>query len=188
MGYTVGSESHQILLQFLHSVNLTEDDAQLINLQIGDINASLVSGGIDAAVLWEPYLAGVLNNGVTYLVTNAIGFKNSSSVLIGKKAFLEKYPEVTARLLKVLDRSVKWSDKNRSEAIQKLSKRTGVAEASYEASFKSLNFELYLDKNRVDALLGTGEFLFNRGTIRKDINLLEFIDTSYLEKAGIVRQ
>ncbi|MDR3230477.1 MAG: aliphatic sulfonate ABC transporter substrate-binding protein [Synergistaceae bacterium] len=187
IGYTVGSESHQILLKFIRSVNLTEDDAQLINLQIGDINTSLVSGAIDGGVAWEPYLTGILNNGTTHLVTNAVGFNSSSSVIIGKKAFLEQYPELTTRLLKVLDRSVKWSDKNRTESIQRLSKRTGVAESAYEASFKSLNFELYLDKNRVDALADTEKFLFDRGTIRKDFDLREFIDTSYLEKAGIVR-
>jgi sulfonate transport system substrate-binding protein len=185
VGYTVGSEAHQLLLQFLASANLTEDDVRLINLQVGDINTSLESGAIDAAVTWEPYLTGILNNGTTRLVQSGVGFKNSSSIIIGKTDFLEKYPEITARILKVLDRSVKWSDAHKEEAIKLLSKRTGVAESAYAASFRSLNFELYLDRQRIDALLFTEKFLLGRKTIRKEINLRDYINTKFLEAAGV---
>jgi sulfonate transport system substrate-binding protein len=109
-------------------------------------------------------------------------------VIIGTADFLEKYPELVIRLLKVLDKSVQWSDEHRAESVKILSKRNGVAESAYEASFRSQNLELYLDEERINALVGIEEFLYEQGTIRKHFNLRDFIDTSFLEKAGIKKR
>ncbi|MDR1977788.1 MAG: aliphatic sulfonate ABC transporter substrate-binding protein [Synergistaceae bacterium] len=187
VAYTVGTVAHQLLLKFLDSEKLTEDDLQLINLRLGDIPAALESDSIDAAVIWEPYLTGILEKGGARLVRDGTGFPNSSSIIIGRKSFLEEHPELTVRLLKVLDRSEKWSREHVEESVKLLSKRTGVAESAYRSSFKAIDFSLYLDEKRIDALADTEAFLFGQGTIRKDFDLREFIDASFLEKAGVVR-
>ncbi|MDR3230478.1 MAG: aliphatic sulfonate ABC transporter substrate-binding protein [Synergistaceae bacterium] len=187
VAYTVGTVAHQLLLKLLQSENLTENDLQLISLRLGDIPAALESGSIDAAVTWEPYLTSILEKGNSHLVVNGTGFPNSSSIIIGKKTFLEQYPELVVRLLKVLDRSEKWSRQHIDESVRLLSKRTGVAESAYRASFRAIDFSLYLDEQRVNALADTAEFLFEQGTIRERLNLKDFIDTSSLEKAGITK-
>ena len=188
VAYTVGTVAHQLLLKFLDSEKLTEDDLQLINLRLGDIPAAIESGSADAAVIWEPYLTAILEKGGTLRVADGVGFPSSSSIIIGGKSFLERYPELTVRLLKVLDRSERWSRDHVDESVALLSKRTGVAESAYRASFKSIDFSLYLDEKRIDALADTQKFLLTQGTIRGDFDLKEFIDTTYLEKAGVTKQ
>lgn len=185
LGYTIGTEAHMMALKFLKSVNLNGETVQLVNLQIGDISTSIESGNIDAAVTWEPWLSAILGNGTTHLVRDAVGFNRASSVIIGKTEFLDKYPEIVVRLLKVLDRSVKWSDEHKAESCKILSKRNGVAESAYEAAFRTQNLELFLDDTRINNLADIEEFLFEQGTIRKHFNLRDYIDTSFLEKAGI---
>jgi sulfonate transport system substrate-binding protein len=185
LGFTIGTDAHMMALQFLESVNLDSETVQLVNIQMGDINTSLESGNVDAAVAGEPRLSSILGNGTTHLVKNAVGFNRASAVIIGKTEFLDKYPEIVVRLLKVLDRSVKWSDEHRAESSKILSKRNGGPESSYEATFRTQNLELFLDDTRINNLVLVEEFLFEQGTIRKHFDLRDYINTSFLEKAGV---
>jgi sulfonate transport system substrate-binding protein len=188
IGFTVGSEAHHILLRFLQAAKLSEEDVKLVNLPIGDIGTSLASGSVDAAVTWQPYLAGILEGGYAYLVQTAAGYATAPSVIIGKREFLEKYPEITVRLFKVLNRSYLWSKEHEAESIKLLSKRTGVAEKSYKASFDTLSFSLYLDEKQIESLGETEAFLLKQGTIRQAFDIKKYIDTSFIIKAGVSRE
>jgi sulfonate transport system substrate-binding protein len=188
IGFTVGSEAHHVLLRFLQAARLSEDEVELVNLPIGDIGTSLASGNVDAAITWQPYLAGILEGGYAYLVQTAAGYMNAPSVIIGKREFLEKYPEVVVRLFKVLNRSYLWSKEHEAESIKLLSKRTGVAEKSYKASFDTLSFSLYLSEKQIEFLGGTEAFLLKQGTIRRAIDIRKHIDTSFITKAGVSRE
>ena len=188
IGFTVGSEAHHVLLRFLQVSGLSEDEVRLVNLPIGDIGTSLASGSVDAAITWQPYLAGILEGGYAYLVQTAAGYMNAPSVIIGRREFLDKYPEVAVRLFRVLNRSYLWSKDHEAESIRLLSKRTGVAEKSYKASFDTLSFSLYLDEKQVEFLGETEVFLLKQGTIRQAIGIGKYIDTSFIIEAGVSRE
>ncbi len=185
VGVQIGSNSHMLLLRILESVNLTEKDIQLVNLSFTDINTALEAGNIDAGVSQLPQLQTVIDNGTaTLLEVDGSKFPRTSSVIIVSEEFTKKYPELIPRILKTLDKTVTYCKEHEDEAIKILSKRNGVAENSYKASFASTDFSLYLDKERLGTLQDTKEFLQEQGTI-KDVDLNQIIDTSYLEEAGI---
>jgi sulfonate transport system substrate-binding protein len=184
IGVQIGSASHFLLMQFLRTLNLTEDDIQIVNLSFGDINTALEAGSIEGAVSQLPQMATVLESGTATLLEDASKYPIAPSVVIATDSLLEKYPELIGRILKVFDKAVEYARTNEDEAIRILHERNDVAVSAYKLSFASTNFDLYLDEKRVSALKFSEEFLRKEGTI-KGVDINKLIDASFLEAAGI---
>jgi sulfonate transport system substrate-binding protein len=184
IGVQIGSASHFLLMQYLRTLNWTEDDIQIVNLSFGDINTALEAGSIEGAVSQLPQMATVLENGTANFIEDASKYPIAPSVIIATSSLLDKYPELIPRILKVFNKAVEYARTNEDEAIRILHERNDVAESSYKLSFANTNFDLYLDANRVDALKFSEEFLRKEGTI-KGVDIDKLIDASYLEAAGL---
>lgn len=185
IGYTVGSVGHQLLLKFLESQGLTTEDAELINLTPGDIFTSLESGAIDAAVTWEPYITKSVASGAADIIQDGTGFKYNVNVIIGEESFLSNYPEVAARLLKVLNKAAEWTNGNKDETLKILADNAGLDASVFTPSFEKFNRDLFLDQKKIDSIRETAKYLKEQGTIRKEVDVDSIIDLSFLEKAGI---
>ena len=57
VAFEVGSSSHLLLSYFLHQKGLTTKDLIVENLSAPDAGAAFVTGKVDAAVTWEPWLS-----------------------------------------------------------------------------------------------------------------------------------
>ncbi|MDR3254011.1 MAG: ABC transporter substrate-binding protein [Synergistaceae bacterium] len=184
IGAQIGSASHFLLMQYLQTLNLTEDDIQIVNLSFGDINAALEAGSIDGGVNQLPQMASVLENGTATLIADASGYPLSPSTVVARTALLEKYPELIPRILKTFDRAVQYCITNEDDAIRILHERNDVAESAYKASFTSNSFALFLDAKRIEALKLNEVFLRKEGTIT-GVDIDKLVDASFLEAAGL---
>ena len=185
IGYTAGSVGHQLLLKFLEAEGLTVNDAELLNLSPGDIYTSLESGSIDAGVTWEPYITKSVSSGVADVIQDGTGYKYNVNVIIADGAFLEENPEISARLLKVLNRAAKWADEHEEESLDILAKASGLDSSAFAATFEKFDRSLFLDQKKIDSIKETADYLRKQGTIRSDVDIESVIDLSFLKAAGI---
>ncbi len=185
IGYTVGSVGHQLLLKFLVSQNLTEADAELLNLSPADMYASLQAGTIDGAVTWEPYITNSVSEGIATLIQDGTGYKYNVNVIAGSSKFLGENPDITARLLKVFNKAAVWADEHQDEALKIIGEASSLDPAAFEASFSKFNRSLFLDDKKIDSIKETASYLYEQGLIRKEVDVTNIIDTTYLQKAGI---
>lgn len=185
VGVTVGALTHQLLYIFLNSVGLKVDDIQLINLQPAEIRSSLESNNIDAGITWEPTVSQILSSGNTVKITDATGYKNCVMVIASPQTFLKEHGDITVRLLKVLDKTVKWIKANRDEAIAIVAKDTGLDKSLIEPVFNTSTFDLAIPDKDVQSIKDTATFIHEHKIIRKTVNVNQLIDRSYLRKAGI---
>ncbi|KMT21156.1 ABC transporter substrate-binding protein [Clostridium cylindrosporum] len=185
VGVTIGSVAHQLILIQLESVGLKQSDIKLVNLSPGDIYTSIVSKNIDAAVTWEPNISKAVSSGAAKIIADGTGYKYNVNIIVGNNKFLKENPDITARILKVFNKTVDWADKNPDEAIDIIAKEAGLDKSAFDASFKKFSRDLPLDKKRIDSIEQTAKYLKKNNIIRTDINVNDFIDTSYLEAAGI---
>lgn len=57
VGVTLGEVNHLLLMLALGEAGLSGDDINLTNMSAGDAGAAFLSGNLDAAVTWEPWLS-----------------------------------------------------------------------------------------------------------------------------------
>lgn len=187
IGYTVGSVGHQLLLKFLSSQNLTETDAELLNLSPADMYASLQAGTIDAAITWEPYITNSVSEGIATLIQDGTGYKYNVNVIAGSSEFVSQNPDITARLLKVFDKAGVWADEHPDESLKIIGEASSIDPGAFKASFEKFNRSLFLDTKKIDSIKDTANYLYKQGLIRKEVDVTNIIDTTYLQKAGITK-
>lgn len=187
IGYTVGSVGHQLLLKFLSSQNLTETDAELLNLSPADMYASLQAGTIDAAITWEPYITNSVSEGIATIIQDGTGYKYNVNVIAGSSKFVSQNPDITARLLKVFNKAAVWADEHQDEALEIIGEASSIDPKAFETSFSKFNRSLFLDTKKIDSIKETASYLYQQGLIRKEVDVTNIIDTTYLQKAGITK-
>lgn len=72
IGVSIGQTTHYLLLQALNKVGLKDTDVNLLNLNSSDAGVAFMSGSLDAAVTWEPYLSNAVTNGAGKIILSSV--------------------------------------------------------------------------------------------------------------------
>jgi len=185
IGFTVGSVGHHLLYTYLESAGLDPDDIQKINLNPGDIISSLVSGNIDAAATWEPNITITTSQGITDLIATGKGYKREISFVIADNAFLQKHPDITVRILKVLDRAKVWINENQEEALKTIGADAGMDPEVLRPVLIKADLNMTILPDDIVWVEKTADFMYKQNLTETKVNVGDLIDTGYLKAAGI---
>jgi taurine transport system substrate-binding protein len=103
------STAHYSLLAALEGAGLTADDVELIDAEPDDIYAAWSRGDIDAAYVWNPNLAKIIEAGGKTLITSADlaeDGKTTYDLAVVRSAFAEEFPDAVEIWLEAEDRAV----------------------------------------------------------------------------------
>ncbi|HEF4756172.1 aliphatic sulfonate ABC transporter substrate-binding protein [Burkholderia multivorans] len=104
---TRGTDPFLFTLRALHTVGLTRDDVELVNLQHPDGRTALANGQVDAWAGLDPHMAAAqLDDGARLLYRN-VAF-NTYGLVNVRDAFARQYPEAVTRVLQVYERAREW--------------------------------------------------------------------------------
>jgi sulfonate transport system substrate-binding protein len=184
VGVMIGSTLHQLFLIYLNSAGLTESDVQIVNLTSADTLTSLKANQIDCAVIMEPDMTKAVDSGCT-LITNAVGYNKVATVIAGNNEFLANNPEISARVLKVIDKTFKWIEQNQEEAAKIVADATGSTPEVAQLYYKTRENKLGLTQEDVDSIQRTIDFSLDKKLIKNKVDINSLIDDTYLKKAGI---
>lgn len=184
-----GSNVQPLAEIYLEKGGLTDADVQYTNLSFGDINTSIVNGDIDAAVTNEPNISKILSStdDVEVLAT-AEGYKTFVGPIIAGNDFLKKYPETTSEFLAAIQKAADWSKENKDEAVSKIAEEAGLETADVQALFDQQDNNAYLTEEQIQGLQQGADDAYKYGLLKSEINVKDYIDTSYLEAAGITEK
>lgn len=185
VGFTVGSTGHRLLYLYLQSVGLTPKDIKEVNLQPADIKTALASKNIDAAVTWEPWISTVEFEGIGHQIADATNLKFNSNFIIVTNSFAKKYPEIVKRIVKIYERAEKWTNENPDKAVDLVAKDTGMKKEVLSKAMKKEHFDIRLTDEVIKSASDTIKTLRETNTIRKDVNINDLIDNSYLKSVGV---
>ncbi|GKU84722.1 ABC transporter substrate-binding protein [Niallia sp. NCCP-28] len=185
VGVTVGSVGHRLLNAYLEENGLSPKDIQQINLQPPDIKTAIEQKNIDATVTYEPWISTMEEQGIGHQVLDATGLLNSYSLYVVSESFAKNHPEIVERVLKVLDKAEKWSQEHPDKAIEDISKLYGTDKKIVEKSMSRINYDIRLKEEAIDSIGETSKALRENKVIRKDVDVNDLVDASYLEKIGI---
>jgi aliphatic sulfonates family ABC transporter substrate-binding protein len=181
-----GSNTQPLVYLFLDKGGVSPDDVEIINLAVTDAVTSIVKGDIDAAVIWEPNVTVALKpgNGVSVLAT-AEGVKLFVDPLIARSEFTNAHPEETAKLLRALDKAGQWAMENPAEAAALVAQISSIDEDSLRITLAKKDLSMHLTPEGIEALQMGADQAFKYELTTKQLNITDYINTTYLEKAGI---
>ncbi len=112
----IGSTDHYFLLQVLKEYGLTEDDINIVPMNVGDAGTAFVAGQVDAAATYDPYLSqGVEAGGVAFTTADydidlmdAIGFSDD---------FIEQNPDAVQAFVTAVSEASSYIAENRDECV-----------------------------------------------------------------------
>jgi len=142
---TKGTDPYFFLLQALHSVGLSQQDVEIVNLQHADGKTALERGDVDAWSGLDPYMAQTEIEQGSRLIFRNIDF-NTWGFLNAREEFLEKYPTYVTRILAQYERARQWILENPEEAAQILAEE---ADLSLEVAQRELFERTVLDINPI---------------------------------------
>ena len=197
-----GSTSHFRLLGFLKTNNLTERDVTVLDMKPDVEVAAWQRGDIDAAYVWSPAKAKMLENGGARFATSqkldAAGYV-IADLIVARSAFLKEYPEAVTGFLRAYRRALRlWTTKPDAAAAI-VAKQAGVAQAVAKSEMEEYDFVSLEDQlsskwlgapgkpgKFAGVLKRTADFLVEQKSIRSAPSLAAFqkaTNTTFLQQA-----
>ena len=179
IGVTIGSAIHSYVIKELERNGLKKEDVELINIPFTESMTTLQKGDIDVAASFEPHIASGVNKGIEVNnLGNGVGTGTAYSVIVASDEFVEKNPEVAAKILDLLQRASDWLYANEDEAIEIIKKKYGQDEASIKTTIDTFEYGISLDDEFKKGLEDTQKFMVDNELILNEVDLDTFIDDS----------
>lgn len=185
VGVVIGSVGHQLLYLYLKANGLTPNDVKQVNMLPPDIKTALAARNIDAAVIWEPWISTIEYEKIGFQVIDATGLKHNANVIIVSNDFAKKYPDIVKRVLKVFVRAEKWVKENPDKTVEIMARATGFKPDILARSLPKFDYNIQLTDEVVTSIADTAKFLGENNITRKDVDIKDLVDASYLKAIGV---
>jgi NitT/TauT family transport system substrate-binding protein len=180
-GKTVGTElatvDHFMLLKALAMNGMTESDVKYTNLTVGDAAAAFIAGKLDAAAIWQPWIAQIQREGKGKVIFSSADMPGLiPDLTVFQAKVVEERPEDVQAAVKSYFEIVDFIRSNPDEAVAIMAKVVEQPPAEYKAflpgtKFFDLQQNLNAFEKRDDdtSLYGSGktiaEFLKSAGQL-----------------------
>jgi sulfonate transport system substrate-binding protein len=127
-----GTATHLAAVKILERFGLAEKDVKLINMEANAAQLALVTRDIDAAFGGADTLR-LRDQGAVRVLFTTTGDPalTSNSLFLGSESFIQKYPELTKRILKVVVKTTKWLAETPSTQVFQLWTKSGTTFSSF---------------------------------------------------------
>ncbi|QNG58246.1 MULTISPECIES: aliphatic sulfonate ABC transporter substrate-binding protein [Bacillaceae] len=179
-----GSSAFGLLYRLLEKENIKPAEVEIIQLQPDEAQAAYETKSVDAWAIWEPYQSIQVVNNEAKIISNgeAIG-TFSPGFQIVRTQFAEEHPELVELYLKVTEKATRWQNENKDEAIAIYSelKKTDK-EVIRKVLENSVPVNTPIEKKIVNEQQNTANLLLDLGGLKKELDVTEVVDNSYIEK------
>ncbi|NLI52715.1 MAG: ABC transporter substrate-binding protein [Clostridiales bacterium] len=184
---SVGTSAHYLLLSYLESLGLTENDIEIVNTT--DTVTLLTSGEVDGAADQLAKFNTLLEDGSAYVFADGTASGTCQiSAFVGRVAFCEQYPEITAKILRAVQAADDWmaaSEENQQQAFGMLADITQRDESWFSTMYGGENFGVNLTEQDITVLGQVVTFMADRDLLpNPDTTLDDVLNLTYLELAG----
>lgn len=185
VGMPFGTNDHEAVVELLEKHNLSSGDVKLMNMESADALTALKKGHIEAALLKGNSFYSATQAGEVKIADNS-ETGPIANLIVGRKNFVEKNPEITEKFLKACAEAAKYIESNPEESIRIAAKITGASEDDEKINYESRSRLVSIDDQYVTVPLQKAiDFAKKQSLISKDVTVEEILNTSCFSKAGI---
>jgi taurine transport system substrate-binding protein len=169
----LASTAHYSLLAALEDAGLQQKDVKIVDAEPPDIAAAWKRGDIDAAYVWNPVLAQLVEDGGKLLVDSgqlAKQGKTTYDLAVVANEFAEQYPGAVRTWVAQQDRAVKLIKSDPDEAAAAVAAELNLEPEEAERQMGDLIFLDASEQVAPDALGGgVGKALFETAAFNKEL-------------------
>ena len=128
-----GTATHLAGVKILEAFGLTEKDVKLVNMETTAAQLALTTRDVDATIGGLDGLR-LRDQGVSRILFTTRGGDpklTSNTTFLGSDAFIQKYPELTVRVLKLLVKSAQWVAETPATQVYQLWTKSGSTFSSF---------------------------------------------------------
>ncbi|MCP4575923.1 MAG: ABC transporter substrate-binding protein [Deltaproteobacteria bacterium] len=183
IGIKKGTSTHGGLMRFarIHGIDLNDE---MIDMSPSLQLTALAAGELDAVAASEPTPSQTEAGGYGHELTTLGNLNNTYPVLlVVSSSFARQHPETIVSVLRALTRAKGFVENHFDEAAEILSRTTGLDMAVIKKAMRLHCYDVALNRETLDSLKSTANFLKGIGRIRELPDFDQVIDTSYLEQS-----
>lgn len=190
VAYEFGGVSQLLLTKALGRVGLTLDDVRSINMAAEDAGTAFLSGSVDAAVTWEPYLSQAENRGKGHVIFSTADTPGLVPDLVAFRAeAIRDRPDDVQKVVEAWSLALDFIDTNRSEAMKIMAEGAGVTSDEMEEQWAGIklysiadNVEAFTSGRFVEVAQTQAEFLKASGVIDEIPEVKKLIAPQFMKR------
>ncbi len=185
IGIPKNSQSEFFLGTFLTFSHLFLKDVEVVYVKPSNLENAMVSGTIDATLIWPPLSFNITKKlGTNAVVWPAQSGQDAYFVLIGSEDLVKKKSQVIERMLRALVKAEEFVKNNTLEAKTIVMRRTKTNEEYIKSVWPSNIFKVSLEQAMVLTMEGAARWAIkNKLTDKTTVpNYLNFVYLDALEK------
>ena len=169
-----GTILHELLIAYLATAGLSQDDVQFVDMTIPNSQAALESGDVDCALLAGPTAYNQQKGGKTVLTTGK-GLVDATICVATSQKFIDEHPEAVAVFLKTQQEVLDYMAANEDEVMTITAKEVDLTPEAVKEMYGQYDFDMTIKDSDIQALKQTEQFLFDNQMIENRVNVEELI-------------
>ena len=171
-----GSNAQPLLYEMLEAGGLTTDDVELVNLTAADGANALVSGNVDAAISWDPFMQNAVAQGGITVLADSSEFRPLVCPIASSTTFVEKNHEAVGKVLNALEKAATYSKENVQDSADLVADYFGADSSdSYVLSINNKDLDVRITDEKIDAIKKGAEKSYEYGLIDSEVNIDDHI-------------
>lgn len=135
----LGTVDHLLMLTALEKAGLAEKDVSYTNMTVNDAGPAFISGNLDGAVLWEPFLSKAIQEGKGKLLFSSKDTPGLiPDLLVFKEEITKNRPEDVKKILNAWFDALDYWKANPEESMQIMAKAAETPVDEYKAGVDSV--------------------------------------------------
>lgn len=190
VAYEEGSPSHFFLSFLLDKEGMTTKDLQSVNVIAPDAGAAFVSGNVDAAVTWQPWLSKASDRQGGHLITDSKANPILPALVIFRTQTIQERPQDIRAMLRAIFKAREWALANPDEANAIMAKAFSISVQDVKDQMPDFRWFSYQDNQNeftrgvysaTNLIQSAGDLWLKLGLIKNKINASQLVETSILK-------
>ena len=169
-----GTILHELLIAYLKTAGMTENDIEFMAMGIPDSQAALAGGSVDAALLAGPTAYNMEKDGF-YVVTDGEGLTDASIVTATSQKFYDEHPELVKAFLEGQKQVLAVMEEDHAAAVAATATATELSEEAVEEMYGLYDFSAEIKPEDIEAMKKTEAFMRETGMIEAPVDVESLI-------------
>lgn len=185
VGVPVGSSAHHFLFLLLAQNGLKTSDVQVVNLPAPELANALETRNVDAVAVWEPITSNIELQGKGKVLVDSTKVKRAVNVYLTRNEFGKENPKLVEAFIRATKRAIDFYKKNPKAAQEAIAAESKFPLPVIAKITKRYDFGLSISDQDIAALEQVKDFLRETRVLKKEFEINDLFDLSYLKRTGL---